>query len=132
MVKTDSAGSSTSRDSRRTARTDERTTGRSGTDPVRQQAQAGQTNQNAQRGGGGGARSVTTGDDGSFTFTDVNAGSYSIRVDRDGFLSQEYGQRSWTGSGVPVTLQAGQTLSECFVSTRAGRNHRRQNPRREL
>ena len=54
---------------------------------------------------------MTTGDDGSFTFTDVNAGSYRIRVDRDGFLSQEYGQRSWTGSGVPVTLQAGQTLS---------------------
>jgi len=76
-----------------------------------QQSQNGQTNQNAQRGGGGGARSVTTGDDGSFTFTDVNAGTYRIRVDRDGFLSQEYGQRSWTGSGVPVTLQAGQTLS---------------------
>ena len=88
-----------------------------------QQAQAGQApragqngqpqnNQNQQPGGnGGGARSVTTGEDGTFTFADVNPGTYRIRVDRDGFLSQEFGQRSWTGSGVPITLQAGQTLT---------------------
>src|SRR5262245_1396880 len=77
-----------------------------------QNGQQAQNNQNAQRGGGGGgARSVTTGDDGSFTFADVTAGTYRIRVDRDGFLTQEFGQRSWTGSGVPITLQAGQTLT---------------------
>jgi hypothetical protein len=46
-----------------------------------------------------------------FTFADITPGSYRVRVDRDGFLSQEYGQKSWTGSGVPITLQANQTLS---------------------
>jgi hypothetical protein len=72
-----------------------------------------QNNQNNQNrgGGGGGARSVTTGDDGTFTFSDVLAGTYRIRVDRDGYLAQEYGQRSWTGSGVPIVVQPGQTLS---------------------
>lgn len=77
------------------------------------QAQNGQQNQQGQqRGGGAGSvRSVTTGDDGSFSFPDIAAGTYRLRVDRDGFLSQEYGQRSWTGTGVPVTVQAGQTLS---------------------
>jgi hypothetical protein len=72
-----------------------------------QQAQAGQ-----QRGAGAGStRSVTTGDDGSFSFPDIAAGTYRVRVDRDGFLSQEFGQRSWTGTGLPVTVQAGQTLA---------------------
>lgn len=77
-----------------------------------QQAQQGQ-NQNAQnqRGGLVGARSVTTGDDGTFSFADVAAGTYRLRVDRDGYLSQEYGQKSWTGTGLPITLQPNQTLS---------------------
>src|SRR6185436_9839539 len=75
-----------------------------------QQNQPGQIGQ--QRGGGvGGPRSVVTGDDGTFSFTDIEPGTYRVRVDRDGFLSQEYGQRSWTGSGVPVTVVAGQSLS---------------------
>jgi uncharacterized protein (DUF2141 family) len=98
--------------------------GQTNTQPGAQQGQAGQAqrggqgqnqqNNNQNRGGGGGgggARTVTTGDDGTFTFSDVNPGTYRIRVDRDGFLAQEYGQRSWTGTGVPVTLQPGQTLN---------------------
>jgi hypothetical protein len=73
--------------------------------------QRGQAQQGGrQGGGGGGAVSVNSGDDGTFTFTDIPAGTYRIRVDRDGYLSQEYGQRSWTGSGIPVTVQPGQTL----------------------
>lgn len=79
---------------------------------AQQQAQNGGNQNNQNRGGGaGGARTVTTGDDGTFTFSDVTAGTYRVRVDRDGFLSQEYGQRSWTGQGIPITLSAGQTLS---------------------
>jgi len=94
--------------------------GQANAQPGAQQGQPGQTqrgaqgpNQNNQNrgGGGGGARSVITGDDGTFTFSDVTAGTYRIRVDRDGFLTQEYGQRSWTGTGVPVTLQPGETLN---------------------
>jgi hypothetical protein len=88
------------------------------TGPAPQTQAAGQAparGQNAQQGqraaGGGGARNVTTGDDGSFTFPDVVAGIYRVRVDRDGFLSQEYGQRSWTGTGIPVTVQPNQTVS---------------------
>jgi hypothetical protein len=76
-----------------------------------QQTQVGQNAQEGPRGAGAGARSVTTGEDGTFAFDNLAAGTYRIRVDRDGFLSQEYGQRSWTGSGMPITLQAGQTLS---------------------
>jgi hypothetical protein len=86
-------------------------TAQPGQAPPRGQQQN-QNQQNQQRGGGGGQpRSVTTGDDGVFTFADITPGSYRVRVDRDGFLSQEYGQKSWTGSGVPITLQANQTLS---------------------
>lgn len=83
-----------------------------GQQPEPGQAARGQQTQNGPNGErGGGSRSVTTGEDGAFVFDDVVPGTYRIRVDRDGFLSQEYGQRSWTGSGVPLTLQAGQTLS---------------------
>jgi len=97
--------------------------GQTNTQPGAQQGQPGQAQRGAQgqnqqnnpnnqnRGGGGGGRSVTTGDDGTFTFSDVSAGTYRIRVDRDGFLAQEYGQRSWTGTGVPITLQPGETLN---------------------
>ena len=81
-----------------------------GPDTARQ-ARTAQKPEQSERGGGGGARSITASDDGTFTFTDVNPGTYRIRVDRDGFLTQEYGQRSWTGAGVPVTIQPGQTLS---------------------
>src|SRR4026209_2426579 len=38
-------------------------------------------NQRGGGGGGGGARTMITGDDGTFTFQDVNPGTYRIRVD---------------------------------------------------
>jgi hypothetical protein len=52
------------------------------------QAQNGQQNQQGQqRGAGAGSvRSVTTGDDGSFSFPDIAAGTYRLRVDR-GWIS---------------------------------------------
>jgi hypothetical protein len=86
--------------------------GQAGQAPRGQQGQQAQNpNAQNQRGGGNAARSVTTGDDGTFSFADIAPGTYRLRVDRDGYLSQEYGQKSWTGAGVPITLQPNQTLS---------------------
>jgi hypothetical protein len=54
---------------------------------------------------GGGRNQVTTGDDGTYSFTNVNPGQYQVVVDRDGFITQEYGQRSWvSGTGATLTL----------------------------
>src|SRR5688572_7410462 len=73
-----------------------------------------QTAQNpqAQRGAqAAGAKSIVTGDDGSFLFSDVDAGQYRISVERDGYITQEYGQRSWNGTGTPITVDAGMKLT---------------------
>src|SRR5688572_10076075 len=73
-----------------------------------------QTAQNpqAQRGAqAGGAKSIVTGDDGTFSFSDVDPGQYRISVERDGYIAQEYGQRSWNGTGTPITVDAGMKLT---------------------
>jgi hypothetical protein len=82
-----------------------------------QQAQSGQQTQQGQRGQqtGGGARSIVTADDGAFTFPDLDAGQYRILVERDGYITQEYGQRSWNGTGTPITLDAGRKITGLTV-----------------
>lgn len=85
--------------------------------PPNQVAQNGQQGQQAPAGG---ARSVTTGDDGAFVFNDVPPGTYRLRVDRDGYLSQEYGQRNWTGAGTPITVAAGQRLGPLAIQMTQG------------
>src|SRR5688572_21578029 len=62
-------------------------------------------------GGGTAAQATTTESDGRFTFRNLPAGAYQVRVWRDGFAPAEYGQR-WTGGpGVPIRLNPGQQVS---------------------
>src|SRR5262249_34006734 len=66
------------------------------------------------QGGGGGGRGQSqesTGDDGTFTFNNVTPGNYRITVERDGYIRQDYGQRTWTGPGTIITIAAGQRLN---------------------
>jgi hypothetical protein len=65
--------------------------------------------------GGGPQNQVTTGEDGTFEFLNVNPGQYQVAVDRDGFISQEYGQRTWNGRGTPITLTAGQRAAALSI-----------------
>ena len=66
-------------------------------------------------GRGGGQNQVTTGDDGTFEFLNVTPGQYQIAIDHDGFISQEFGQRSWNGRGTPITLAAGQRMASLTI-----------------
>lgn len=64
-----------------------------------------------------GPTQVTTGDDGTYSFPNVAPGQYQVVVDRDGFINQEYGQRSWvSGTGATLTVAAGQKLAGINVS----------------
>ena len=69
---------------------------------VFQQQQGRQQNRN---------QSVTTRDDGTFVFNNVAPGQYRVSVERDGYINQEYGQRSFNGTGTVITLGAGQRLN---------------------
>jgi hypothetical protein len=66
-------------------------------------------------GNGGPLNQTTTGEDGSFQILNVNPGQYQVAVDHDGFISQEYGQRTWSGRGTPITLTAGQRVTGLTV-----------------
>src|SRR5688572_10701406 len=55
---------------------------------------------------------VATGPDGRFSFKDVNAGTYRITAAADGFIRQEYGQKTAYGVGRPVYVAAGQVLKD--------------------
>ena len=60
----------------------------------------------------GGFQPVTTGADGRFSFKDLRAGTYRVAAISDGFVRQEYGQRSVSGQGRPIFLTAGQTVKD--------------------
>src|SRR6185436_2448814 len=55
---------------------------------------------------------VVTDRDGKFEFKDLEPGQYRLRVIRNGYAPQEYGQRTTTTTGIPVTLAEGQQLKE--------------------
>jgi protocatechuate 3,4-dioxygenase beta subunit len=59
-----------------------------------------------------GIPSVTTDDNGRFGIKDVEPGSYRIYAARNGFMKQEYGQRSPNRPGLVVTVQPGQQLQD--------------------
>src|SRR5689334_4556929 len=56
-------------------------------------------------------QNVTTKDDGTYVFNNVPAGQYRVSVERDGYINQEYGQRSPNGSGTVITVSLGQRLT---------------------
>ncbi len=54
---------------------------------------------------------AVTDDSGRFTFNGVDPGQYRVSADRDGYIRQEFGQRSFSGPGTIITLNPGQRLT---------------------
>jgi hypothetical protein len=54
---------------------------------------------------------VLTDEMGRFLFTGMDAGNYYVSAERDGFIPWEYGQRSYSGKGVPINVTAGQQIN---------------------
>lgn len=63
---------------------------------------------------------VTTDATGRFLVTGVDPGQYRIYAERDGYIRQEYGQRTTTGSGTVISVAAGQRLELQFQMLPAG------------
>jgi hypothetical protein len=63
---------------------------------------------------------VTTDATGRFSVTGVDPGQYRISAERDGYVRQEYGQRTATGSGAVISVVAGQRLELQFQLLPAG------------
>jgi hypothetical protein len=63
---------------------------------------------------------VTTDAAGRFLVTGVDPGQYRISAERDGYIRQEYGQRTTTGSGTVISVAAGQRLELQFQMLPAG------------
>ena len=59
-------------------------------------------------------RSTTDGG-GRYVFEDVPAGTYRLRVARDGFVQAEFGQRGPTSPGTPITVGPGQELEDVLI-----------------
>jgi protocatechuate 3,4-dioxygenase beta subunit len=53
---------------------------------------------------------AVTDDAGRYVFTGVAPGQYRLAIDRDGYIHQEFGQRTFTGPGTIITVAAGQQL----------------------
>src|SRR5262245_54696189 len=56
------------------------------------------------------AQSTTAGPDGSFVLNDVEAGTYWMAANLQGYLPVEFGQRSPTGVGTPFDVRPGQRV----------------------
>jgi hypothetical protein len=53
---------------------------------------------------------------GKFTFTDIEPGTYRLLVFSEGYVRQEYGQRTLIGGqGTPLTLRAGDALKDLNI-----------------
>jgi protocatechuate 3,4-dioxygenase beta subunit len=62
-----------------------------------------------------GSYSATTDAAGKYAFENVEPGTYSLSVQRQGFLNQRYGARGPTSSGTPLTVTAGQVLKDLLI-----------------
>ena len=58
-----------------------------------------------------GGKSVATDAEGKFSFENVDAGSYRLSADRQGFLRQEYGSRQQFALGTTLRVGSGDSLS---------------------
>ena len=58
---------------------------------------------------------VLTDNGGRFSFSDIEAGTYRLLVQQDGFVRQEYGQRVSTGQGTPLNLNSGDVLKDLTI-----------------
>jgi 5-hydroxyisourate hydrolase-like protein (transthyretin family) len=63
---------------------------------------------------------VSTERDGKFVFRNLQPGQYLLRVKRNGYAPQEYGQRTPTSSGPPIPLTAGQQMKDVVFNLVAG------------
>jgi protocatechuate 3,4-dioxygenase beta subunit len=67
------------------------------------------TARQAQRGGRAGSTAVTDAE-GHFVLKDLDAGRYVLSAQRNGYVSQSYGQKNAAEEGTPLTLNPGQQL----------------------
>lgn len=58
----------------------------------------------------GASAAAVTNAEGHFLLEDVEPGTYRLLSERTGFLGQEYGARSWSSPGTPLSLSAGQHI----------------------
>jgi hypothetical protein len=58
---------------------------------------------------------VNTGPDGKFVFKDLAAGGYRLAATADGFVRQEFAQRTVNSQGRPVFVTAGQTFKDATI-----------------
>jgi hypothetical protein len=58
---------------------------------------------------------VTTGADGKFAFKDLAPGAYRVIATVNGFVRQEYGQKSLNGQGRPLFVTAGKTINDAIL-----------------
>jgi protocatechuate 3,4-dioxygenase beta subunit len=66
--------------------------------------------------GGGKMTSAESDQSGNFNFTDIEAGSYMLMCDRQGFARQFYGARNNPYIGTTLTIAAGQELKDLSFS----------------
>ncbi len=69
------------------------------------------TARQTERGSRGGSTAVTDAQ-GNFLLKDLDAGRYILSVQRNGYVSQVYGQRSAGEQGTTISLNAGQNLTD--------------------
>ena len=65
-------------------------------------------------------RTETTDDNGAFLFSNLPAGRWTLRASRNGYIDQQFGQRSAFSSVEPVTLGDGQQFVADFKLSRGG------------
>jgi Carboxypeptidase regulatory-like domain len=59
---------------------------------------------------------TSTDDSGKFIFQNLDAGSYTLRVQGNGYVQQAYGQRYAGGPGIPIALVTGQGVKNVTLT----------------